>query len=169
MREPGAEVPEDAYVFSSDPAGAVPWNPDTMTRRYRRYADRVGIRSSPKELRHYSATQLLSNGVDLNTVAGRPGHAEGSTTLRSMVVNSTVTAVRGKPVSSAAAPLSMLGAGSLPAQASQTPAQATPVAALCATRRSSVPGAGRVQIEHSVGHDEGVFGRRGSAAADVSG
>ena len=82
VRELGAEVPEDAYVFSCDPAGAVPWNPDTMTHRYQRYADRVGIRSSLKELRHYSATQLLSNGVDLNTVAGRLGHAEGSTTLR---------------------------------------------------------------------------------------
>jgi len=53
-----------------------------MTHRYRRYAHRIGITSSLKELRHYSATQLLSNGVDLNTVAGRLGHAEGSTTLR---------------------------------------------------------------------------------------
>ena len=33
-----------------------------MTHRYRRYAPRVGIASSLKELRHYSATQLLSNG-----------------------------------------------------------------------------------------------------------
>jgi len=53
-----------------------------MTHRYRRYARRVGIASSLKELRHYSATQLLSNGVDLNTVAGRLGHAEGYTTLK---------------------------------------------------------------------------------------
>ena len=27
-----------------------------------------------KELRHYSATQLLTAGTDLNTVAGRLGH-----------------------------------------------------------------------------------------------
>jgi hypothetical protein len=53
-----------------------------MTHRYRRYARRVGIGSSLKELRHYSATQLLAAGTDLNTVAGRLGHAEGSTTLR---------------------------------------------------------------------------------------
>jgi integrase len=53
-----------------------------MTHRYRRYARRIGITSSLKELRHYSATQLLTAGTDLNTVAGRLGHAEGSTTLR---------------------------------------------------------------------------------------
>jgi integrase len=78
----GVQVAEDAFAFSPDPAGREPWNPDTMTHRYRRYARRVGIASSLKELRHYSATQLLSNGVDLNTVAGRLGHAEGSTTLK---------------------------------------------------------------------------------------
>lgn len=78
----GVEVPEDAFAFSPDPVGRTPWNPDTMTHRYRRYARRVGIASSLKELRHYSATQLLAAGTDLNTVAGRLGHAEGSTTLK---------------------------------------------------------------------------------------
>lgn len=78
----GVEVPEDAFAFSPDPAGRTPWNPDTMTHWYRRYARRVGVTSSLKELRHYSATQLLAAGTDLNTVAGRLGHAEGSTTLK---------------------------------------------------------------------------------------
>lgn len=78
----GVTVPKDAYAFSPDPAGRAPWNPDTMTHRYRRYARRVGVTSSLKELRHYSATQLLTAGTDLTTVAGRLGHAEGSTTLR---------------------------------------------------------------------------------------
>lgn len=78
----GLEVPADAFVFSPDPLGEAPWNPDTMTHRYRVYADRVGIRSSLKETRHFSATQLLASGVDLNTVSGRLGHAEGSTTLK---------------------------------------------------------------------------------------
>ena len=78
----GVYVPEDAFAFSPDPAGREPWNPDTMTHRYRRYARRVGIASSLKELRHYSATQPLAAGTDLNTVACRLGHAEGSTTLK---------------------------------------------------------------------------------------
>ncbi|MBV9094550.1 MAG: tyrosine-type recombinase/integrase [Streptosporangiaceae bacterium] len=76
------QVPDDAFAFSPDPIGRTAWNPDTMTHRYRRYTRRVGIASSLKELRHYSATQLLEAGTDLNTVAGRLGHAEGSTTLR---------------------------------------------------------------------------------------
>jgi len=78
----GVQVPDNAFAFSPDPAGHEPWNPDTMTHRYRRYARRVGVTSSLKELRHYSATQLLAAGTDLNTVAGRLGHAEGSTTLK---------------------------------------------------------------------------------------
>ena len=58
-----------------------------MTHQYRRYARRVGITSSLKELPHYSATQLLAAGTDLNTVAGRLGHAEGSTTLKFCAVS----------------------------------------------------------------------------------
>src|SRR5262249_62105233 len=55
---------------------------DHVPDGYRRYARQVGISSSLKETRHYSATQLLTAGTDLNTVAGRLGHAEGSTTLK---------------------------------------------------------------------------------------
>jgi integrase len=80
--ELAVDVHRNAYAFSPEPDGRTPWNPDTMTHRYRRYARRVCIASSLKELRHYSATELLQAGVDLNTVAGRLGHAEGSTTLK---------------------------------------------------------------------------------------
>ena len=40
-----------------------------MTHRYRRYARRVGIASSLKELRHYSATQLLAAGTSARDTA----------------------------------------------------------------------------------------------------
>jgi hypothetical protein len=42
---------------------------------------RLGIRTTFHKLRHYSATELIRAGVDIRTVAGRLGHAEGGTTL----------------------------------------------------------------------------------------
>ena len=41
----GVQVPEDAFAFSPDPAGRTPWNPDTMTHRYRRYAEGLVLRA----------------------------------------------------------------------------------------------------------------------------
>jgi site-specific recombinase XerD len=46
-------------------------------------AERLGIDTHIHALRHYSATELLTAGVDLRTVAGRLGHGGGgSTTLK---------------------------------------------------------------------------------------
>ncbi|MFL6145506.1 MAG: tyrosine-type recombinase/integrase [Labedaea sp.] len=43
----------------------------------------LGINTHIHALRHFSATELLSAGVDLRTVAGRLGHGGGgATTLR---------------------------------------------------------------------------------------
>ena len=51
--------------------------------RYKDMAERLGIDTHLHALRHYSATELLSAGVDLRTVAGRLGHGGGgATTLR---------------------------------------------------------------------------------------
>jgi len=44
---------------------------------------RLGIATHLHALRHYSATELLTAGVDLPTVAGRLGHGGGgATTLK---------------------------------------------------------------------------------------
>jgi integrase len=73
----------DAYVFSLAPDGSTPMAPDTVTQRYGRMAERLGIDTRLHALRHYSATELVSAGVDVRTIAGRLGHAGGgSTTLR---------------------------------------------------------------------------------------
>ena len=73
-------VPTDAYLFTLAPDGSTPMIPDTVTQRYDRMAKRLGINTTIHKLRHYSATELISAGVDVRTVAGRLGHGGGGTT-----------------------------------------------------------------------------------------
>jgi integrase len=76
-------IPADAFLFSPDPDCSRPWVPDTVSQRYDRMVRKLGIETTLHKLRHYNATELLSAGVDLRTVAGRLGHAGGgATTLR---------------------------------------------------------------------------------------
>jgi integrase len=79
----GLALPPQAYVFSADPDGGAFPIPDSVTQRYGRLAARLGIKSHLHALRHYSATELITAGVDVRTVAGRLGHGGGgATTLR---------------------------------------------------------------------------------------
>ncbi|MDQ4102727.1 MAG: tyrosine-type recombinase/integrase [Actinomycetota bacterium] len=80
----GIELSRDAFVFSRSPNGSTPLLPSSVSHKYRRLATRLGLRSTRiHALRHYSATELLTAGVDLRTVAGRLGHGSGgATTLR---------------------------------------------------------------------------------------
>ncbi len=74
---------DDWYLFSNDPAHGQPLNPDWVTHRYTDMAAERGITTHLHALRHYSATELLSAGVDLAPVSGRLGHGgRGATTLR---------------------------------------------------------------------------------------
>ena len=79
----GSQLESDAYVFSNDPESLVPLNPEGVTQRYKRMAASLGIDTTLKSLRHYTATELISQGVDVRAVAGRLGHGGGgATTLR---------------------------------------------------------------------------------------
>jgi len=79
----GVDLARTAYVFSLKPDGTMFLVPDSVTQRYDRMAERLGIETTLHKLRHYSATELISAGVDLRTVAGRLGHGGGgATTLR---------------------------------------------------------------------------------------
>ncbi|GAA4689322.1 hypothetical protein GCM10023215_26930 [Pseudonocardia yuanmonensis] len=79
----GTELALDAYVFSGSGDGSTHLKPKTITRRYSRLVQQLGIQTTFHKLRHYSATELIASGVDVRTVAGRLGHGGGgATTLR---------------------------------------------------------------------------------------
>jgi len=77
------KLPNDAYVFSNDPMGGTPWNPDWATHRASDLAASAGVKLNIKGLRHYTASQLLAARFDLRNTAARLGHGSGgATTLR---------------------------------------------------------------------------------------
>jgi integrase len=80
----GVSLAHDAFIFSGSPDHTTPLLPRSVSQRYRRLAQRVGLRSTRLHaLRHYSATELIAANVDVRTVAGRLGHGSGgATTLR---------------------------------------------------------------------------------------
>lgn len=67
-------------MFSLAVDGSVHLKPDSVSQRYARLARRLGISTTIHKLRHYSATELISAGVDVRAVAGRLGHGGGGTT-----------------------------------------------------------------------------------------
>lgn len=76
----GLALTDDAFVFSLAADGSEHLKPDSVSQRYARLVRRLGISTTIHKLRHYSATELISAGVDVRTVAGRLGHGGGGTT-----------------------------------------------------------------------------------------
>jgi integrase len=78
----GTAVGADGFVFSHSPDASTPWFPGSVSRSFKRLCAREGIDDVRlHDLRHFVATQLLSAGVDVRTVAGRLGHRNAATTL----------------------------------------------------------------------------------------
>jgi integrase len=76
------ELDRRAFVFSNEVDGSECWYPDSVSRAFARLCRKAGIKGvRMHDLRHYVATRLLSEGVDVRTVAGRLGHRNAATTL----------------------------------------------------------------------------------------
>ena len=79
----GVALPADAFVFSDEPDGSVPWKPATTARRFKRACAAAGLPATTRlhDLRHLMATHLIDQGVSIAAVSARLGHAQNSTTL----------------------------------------------------------------------------------------
>ncbi len=78
----GASVESNSFLFSHEVDFSKPWRPNYATLAFGRLRDELGLDGVKlHHLRHFSATQLLSAGIDIRTVSGRLGHADASTTL----------------------------------------------------------------------------------------
>ena len=77
------DLDDAAFVFARDPAGRQPWYPGSVTQRFAALRDRLKLgHVRLHDLRHYMATQLLAEGLDVQTLAGRGGWADATTPLR---------------------------------------------------------------------------------------
>jgi len=94
---PLAAVP---YVLSFDAHGGRPVGPDTLTHRFKALCGKLEAQAEKSaqddgrilpdaerypfhfhDLRHFSVTTLIADGVDIRTVAERHGHAQATMTL----------------------------------------------------------------------------------------
>lgn len=77
------KIKRDGRIFSNSIDHSTYWKPDTVSQRFSRLCEKLDIDTDLHSLRHYSATELISAGVDPRTVAGRLGHGGGgATTLK---------------------------------------------------------------------------------------
>lgn len=79
----GQPLVDDAFLFAVDPAGSKAWHPDGASQRFARLRKRAGLEKVKlHDLRHWMSTQVLTEGFDPVTMAGRGGWSDPTTPLR---------------------------------------------------------------------------------------
>jgi len=73
-----------AFYRRDEHYGENPIRPDYVTNQWRRARAEVGLTTRFHDLRHFAATTMLIQRIDLATVAGRLGHASGGKTTISV-------------------------------------------------------------------------------------
>ena len=71
----GARLADDAYLFSDHPNGLQPWNPDRVTKYFKRLAARSNLAHVTfHQLRKFMESRALEAGFSTHEVASRAGH-----------------------------------------------------------------------------------------------
>jgi integrase len=78
--EVGATMSKHAFVFSLRPGNTDGLHPDSVTEKFHRLAQSVGVEKSFHGLRHFHCSELIAAGEDIVTVSIRVGHAKPSIT-----------------------------------------------------------------------------------------
>jgi integrase len=86
----GIDLPANAFLFSQRIDCTESWTPSSPSQHFRRIRNRVpGLENTTlHDLRHFHVTQLLSEGLDLASVAYRVGHGGGGRTTLAIYAHS---------------------------------------------------------------------------------
>lgn len=77
----GRPARDSDFIIHHPRGPEVPLRPGAVSIHYSRFVATLDVAHTTfHKLRHYSATELVAAGIDINTVAGRLGHASPTTT-----------------------------------------------------------------------------------------
>ena len=72
----------EAFIFSRDSAGRVPWAQTRLNQRFKKPKAIAGYAGSPYSFRHYHLTRYAMTGASTREIMERGGHASWSAAMR---------------------------------------------------------------------------------------
>jgi integrase len=72
----------EAFIFSRDPAGRIPWAQTRLNQRFKKPKAIAGYAGSPYSFRHYHLTRYAMTGASTREIMERGGHASWSAAMR---------------------------------------------------------------------------------------